>query len=408
MHGDDMTTGTNWTTLLNGGVLLLFGVLAGCGTSLPSLDEAQTALEAGNNAAALSNVEEALRQDSTSTEAYLLKADILRQRADSGMAPDTYKEFHRRAWEAEEKALSFDSDLRDEVQSRRQDVYEREMSRAELAYNRANKNERDDKYRLAVSYVGAAGIAQADSAQPVLNEAFARLRMGEREAVVPVLETYVQRADTPSVKAYKMLGQLHLGNQNRKAVDLLDQATRIHPDNQELQALRLNAYNRAGLVDRALEAYREQIEKHPSNATYRYNYGALLLEAERYGAAIAQLDSAVALRPAHRGSQYNLGAAYVNAALARDDSIAALEEGTASPSSDTVSTEEQIERLAQKRDQFLEKAIPPLERARKMRGTGEPVRRDACRALMVAYVQTGRPNRAAQVESCTEFSTPDP
>jgi tetratricopeptide (TPR) repeat protein len=231
--------------------------------------------------------------------------------------------------------------------------------------------------------------------------------MGERSAVIPVLETYVQRADTPSTRAYKVLGQLYLGSQNEKAVDLLDQATRFYPDNQELQSLRLNAYNQAGTADRALTAYREQIEKNPNNATYRYNYGALLLEAERYADAIAQLDSAVALRPSHAGSQYNLGAAYVNAALARDDSIAALEDGTlAAP--DTVSTEARIERLAQQRDQLLEKAIPPLERARKMSRAGSSARQDACRALMVAYVQTGRPNQAAQVESCTGFTRPEP
>jgi tetratricopeptide (TPR) repeat protein len=194
---------------------------------------------------------------------------------------------------------------------------------------------------------------------------------------------------------------------NSAAVDLLDRATRNYPDDQELQALRLNAYNRAGAVDQALDAYREQIERQPTNATYRYNYGALLLEAERYAGAIAQLDSAVALRPSHVGSQYNLGAAYVNAALARDDSIAALEAGEDLASSDTTSRQERIDALAQRRKHYFEKAIPPLERARKMSTAGSTLQQDACRALMVAYVQTGRPNRAAQVESCTGFTKPN-
>jgi Tfp pilus assembly protein PilF len=198
---------------------------------------------------------------------------------------------------------------------------------------------------------------------------------------------------------------LYLGQKNRRAADLLDRATRSYPADQELQALRLNAYNRAGEADRALDAYRKQIKDHPESAAYRYNYGALLLEAERYADAIVQLDSAVALRPSHVGSQYNLGAAYVNAALARDDSIAALEAQAPAAPADT--TARRIDRLARKRTHLLRKAIPPLERARKMSAAEGRLRQDACRALMVAYVQTGRPNRAAQVESCTGLTVPE-
>lgn len=385
---------------------LILMVAMGCGSSSPGVKKARTALEQQDYERALTNVETALEEDSTDTEAYLLRATILRERADSTMPPDEYTDLHQRAWEAEEEALSVDRDLRGTVQSRRAEVYDQEWTRGTLAYNRANKNRREELYRQAVSFFGAAGIAQADSARPLLNEAFARLRLGERSAVIPVLETYVERAETPKKKGYKVLGKLYMERDNRTAVDLLDQATRDHPNDQELQALRLNAYNRAGVVDQALEAYREQIERQPTNAAYRYNYGALLLEAERYTGAIAQLDSAVALRPSHVGSQYNLGAAYVNAALARDDSIAALEAGQAATRSDTTSREERIDALAKKREHFFQQAIPPLERARKMSTAGSTLRQDACRALMVAYVQTGRPNRAAQVESCTGFTRP--
>jgi predicted Zn-dependent protease len=158
-------------------------------------------------------------------------------------------------------------------------------------------------------------------------------------------------------------------------------------------------------VDDALEVYRTQIERTPDNATHRYNYGALLLEAERYANAIEQLKKAVELQPEHVGSQYNLGAAYVNAALARDDSVAMLEENGKAALRDTArSPAQRIDSLVQKRQALLEKAVPPLERARRMEEASAPIRRDACRALLVAYVQTNRPNKAAQVEECTDFS----
>ena len=403
----DMMTRKQTATLWVVATSLVLFVVAGCGSTSPGVKNAQSALKQKDYERALTNVESAIETDSTDTKAYLLRAKILREMADSTMAPDEYTDLHQRAREAEEQALSVDGDLRETVRSRRAEVYEQEWTRGTLAYNRADKNRREDLYRQAVSFFGAAGIAQADSARPLLNEAFARLRLGERKKVIPVLKTYVERAESPKKKAYKVLGQLYMEHDNSAAVDLLDQATRDHPDDQELQALRLNAYNQAGAVDQALNAYREQIERQPTNATYRYNYGALLLEAERYAGAIAQLDSAVALRPSHVGSQYNLGAAYVNAALARDDSIAALEAGEDVASSDTTSRQERIDALAQRRKHYFQKAIPPLERARKMSTAGTTLRQDACRALMVAYVQTGRPNRAAQVESCTGFTRPN-
>lgn len=382
-------------------------VLAGCGGSSPGVETAQKALKQEKYEDALSGIERALKQDSANTDAYLLRARVLRNMADSTMAPADYKSLHRRAWEAEEEALSFDRDLREDVRMRRERVYEQEIGRGESAYNRANKNENRELYRRSVSFFGAAGIALQDSARPVLNEAYARLRTGERKEVIPILEEYVKRADPAARKAYKLLGRLYLdSDQAQQAAELLDQAAQTYPNNQELQALRLNAYNRAGTVDRALEAYRKQVQKQPEVAAYRYNYGALLLEAERYADAIAQLEKAIEIRPAHLGSQYNLGAAYVNAALARDDSIAALEEEELSVP-DTTSKQEHIDVLTQKRDSLFEKAVRPLERARKMGGATSTLRRDACRALMVAYVQTNRPNRAAQVEECTGFTKPD-
>jgi hypothetical protein len=98
--------------------------------------------------------------------------------------------------------------------------------------------------------------------------------------------------------------------------------------------------------------------------------------------------------------------------LAREDSIAALKKNPASQTDTTMSVDEQIDRLTERRDSLLESSIAPLERAREIteqdqilrRPEDDDIRRDACRALLVAYVKTDRPGRAAQVEDCTEFA----
>lgn len=392
---------------------LVLAVLAGCASSSPEIDQAETALEQEEYGAALSSVEQALDRDSSNTDAYLLRASILRQRADSSMDPDVYADLFQRATASEEKALEFDSGLRSEVESERRRIYEREIRRADRAYNHASKHDQEDGFVRAIGFFAAAAATQPDSARPALNEAYARLQVGQRMEAIPVLEQYVERADTAAKDAQKILGELYVADgQYEKATRLLDRATDFYPGDRELQALRLNAYNQAGDVDEALAVYREQVEKTPTQASYRYNYGALLLKAKRYTDAIDQLSVAVEHRPDHPEGLYNLGAAYLNAALVRDDSIATLEENPDAMRDTTVTVDQRIDRLVQKRQDFFENAIPPLERARKLAEDPylqldgkQQLRQDACRALLVAYVQTQRSNRAGQVEDCTGLAS---
>ena len=393
---------------------LALAFLAGCASQSPEMGEAETALEEGNYETAVARADAALERDSANTDAYLFKARVLRRMADSTMAPGEYIELYRRAADAEAEAMAVQgAGVDDDVRAEREQIYEREVSRGESAYNRADKYDDAASFRRAIGFFGAAAATQPDSARPALNEAFSRLKVGQTRAVVPVLEQYVERADPPKKEAYEILGELYVSTrQYEAATDVLDRATTVYPTSRTLQALRLNAYNRSGDVDEALSVYREQIERSPDKARYRYNYGALLLKAKRYPEAIDQLSTAVDLRPDNARGQYNLGAAYLNAALGRVDSLAAAdgEEADGLPRIESLSAPER-ERLDQQRTELFEKAIPPLERARVL--TEEPytdvenkntIRQDACRALLVAYVQTSRPNRAAQVQECTGFA----
>ncbi|MFB6248660.1 MAG: tetratricopeptide repeat protein [Salinibacter sp.] len=392
---------------------LVVSALWGCGARSPEMREAASAVAAENYEGALASVNRALERDTVTADMYLFKANVLRRMADSTMTPKRYIALHRRAAVAEDSALTLRPGARRTVRNARRRVYDREVRRAESAYNRADKREEEPTFRRAIAFFGAAGATRPDSARPTLNEAFARLQVGQTQAVIPVLRRYVERADTARKAAYKILGELYVSTrQYEAAADLLDEATGVYPADRELQALRLDAYNRSGDVDEALAAYREQIERAPDAPGHRYNYGALLLKAERYTEAIRQLRRAVELRPDHAEGQYNLGAAYLNAALARTDSIATLRDTPADSLNETAAAvEAQITRLDRRREQLFEQAIPPLERARRLTQEQyvdvegeETLRRDACRALLVAYTQTDRPNRAARVRGCTELA----
>lgn len=169
----------------------------------------------------------------------------------------------------------------------------------------------------------------------------------------------------------------------------------------ELENQRLNALNNTGNTEQAMEAYRQQIEKNPENPRYRYNYGSLLLNDDRYDEAIEQLEKAVEYDSEDPKKQYNLGAAYLNKGVVIQDSLVSVRDSIMAGNQDP--TEEQlktVKELDQQRRQLFKQAIPPLERARQMSGPSGEYRQNACSALLQAYVQTEQTEKAQEVEKC--------
>lgn len=390
-------------TLLFGGLMLWS--LGGCSGGNPNVGAAEDALEAQNYDQALSSINTAIDQDSANADAYMLKARILRQQADSTMPPDQYKEFFEKARMAETKAAEVNPEVRSDMQNSMRMAYIQQMQRGVDAFNRGQQSGDSLTFVRAASFFGSAAVTMPDSADAFLNEAYARLNAGEREEAIAPLETYVEKSDSVGTNAYTILGQLYLTNDRAEdALDMLEDGAEQYPDNEEIQSLLLNAYNQAGATDRAMEAYREQIERNPNNATYRYNYGSLLLNEERYADAIDQLAKAAELEPSNVKAQYNLGAAHVNQAVALDDSIAAIEDAARSDDRDlTEEEDQQIEELVEMRQGNFRSAVVPLEKARQLASSGSEYRRDICRALFTAYVQTEQQDQAEEIEQCAGY-----
>ena len=370
------------------------------------MSNAESAMEQENYERALANVDSALAQDSANVAAYQMRAQIFRQMSDTTMDPNEYRELWVQAREAEDQAIEFDPSIRSDIQGRRQLAYFNEFQRGANAFNRAQQEGDTTAFRVAALSFGAAGATYPDSASTHLNEAYARINLGEREEAVPVLERYMEAADTADANAYAILGRLYISNDRMDdAISLLEEGTDVHSDNEEMRSLLLNAYQQSGDTERAMEAYRREVEENPDNATYRYNYGSMLLSEDRLDEAIEQLQTAVDLESDNAKAQYNLGAAYVNKAVALNDSIATIEDRVREEDREATQEEAQeIKTLAQQRQQAFEDAIPPLERARQLsqQGGGEYLE-DSCRALFQAYVQTEQTDQAAEVEQCAGF-----
>jgi tetratricopeptide (TPR) repeat protein len=475
------------------------------------MSEAENAMEEQNYEQALANVDSALAQDSANADAYLMRAQILRQMADSTMAPEKYEELYERSRVAEETAIKFDPGARSEVEGQRTLTFAQQSQKGAQAFRRARRTSDTTAYRQAAAHFGAASATYPDSANVILNQAYAMLNLaqnkqsGNMSEAIPVLERYIETTDQVQKNAYDILSALYLQNgRTEEAIDLLESAIDdlsqrptyfqlggsrgltysgtvqvdgssrsvegTTPDKvtiesegevsgtfqkkQEKGQLRvsiyyqgsavadtlvssgsaslsanlqeatplaqmegnlLNAYNQAGQTEKAMQAYREQIERNPNNVTYRYNYGSLLLQSDRFDDAIEQLQKAVELEPGNVKAQYNLGAAYSNKARGVQDSLttlndslqsisqAAMEENrepTAEEKKLVNELDSKIKELeTRKRDLFRE-AIPPLERARQMADSDGSFRQDACTALVTAYVQIEQTAKAQSLEDC--------
>jgi tetratricopeptide (TPR) repeat protein/uncharacterized caspase-like protein len=228
--------------------------------------------------------------------------------------------------------------------------------------------------------------------------------------VIPILERYIELEDRPSKNAYTILTRLYRQNdQPEKAAEMAEKAIgdlSSRPKEfslEELQNQRLNALNRTGRTERAMQAYREQIERNPENTAYRYNYGSLLLKADRYDEAAEQLQKAVELDPIDPKKHYNLGAAYLNKGVVLQDNLVSVRD--AIMQKDRAPTQEErqmVKDLDEQRRALFRKAIPPLERARQLSGADGQYRQYACWALFQAYVQTEQPEKAEEVKSCAD------
>ncbi len=385
-------------------VMLISGValLSGCAGGNPNIGDAEDALEGQNYEQALTSVEQAITEEPQNAEAYLLKGRILTQQAASVEEPEQHVALIEEGMEAYDQAIEINPELRSDVQGRLQLAYINEVQQGAAAFNETQDYER------AAAYFGAASALQPDSASAYLNEAYALVNAGRTtDAIEPLEETVarIEQPDSSDAQTYLLLAQLYQQeDRSQDAITVLEEVRDDFPNNSDLQAQLLNAYAQAGETGRAMEFYAEAVQNEPDNETYRYNYGSMLLNEDRFDEAIEQLEAAVELDPSYANAQYNLGAAYVNKAATVAEEIQAID-STLSAAGGEVSAQERqqqeqrAQELNQQVNELFEQGIPPLERARE--GTNDSAREQSiCEILFRAYVRTGQDQQAQAAAEC--------
>ncbi|WP_412067901.1 tetratricopeptide repeat protein [Rubrivirga sp. IMCC43871] len=297
-------------------VALLVGGADGC-SSDPNVEGAKLDLRNGDYEQALSNIDTALETNPDNTEALLLRVEVLRQQYENtpGLEP-------KAAFLAANYDRMVESLLRaEQLAPADPGVDQAKLALWALAVNAGNDVIRnpDADVADAVNFFEQSTALMPDSTQGYLGLGLAYLRDGEATQALAPFQRGTEINDADPVLAYYYGRTLVLADRATDAVAYLETAQARFPEDEDIQTMLLNAYTLSGETDRAIERYDEAIQRQPDNPAFRYNYGALLLQAERYDDAIVQLQRATELDPTNSDAFYNLGAAYQNLAAALNE-----------------------------------------------------------------------------------------
>lgn len=384
------------------GGLLLMGA-DGCASD-PNVEGAKLDLRNKDYDRALENVNTALESNPDNAEALELKGRILQEQLATVEDPARHTELVQEMVDSYERAVELDPSLSEDVTQRLRLAYFNEFQRGGQAFNRG----RDDSaaYAEAAQYFENASLIQPDSAGAYVNRGYALYNAGELEAAMAPLEAAIELGDAEA-ETYFFLSTLYAQNERYEdVIELLEGARTLFPENTDIQDQILNAYIASGRVDEALAQYQASVDRAPDNKIYRYNYGTLLLQAERYEEAAEQFAEAVAIDPAYGIAHYNLGAAYVNKAFDINEEIGTKDDALRAERNDLTDAqiqarEAELEELAAERRALYEQAISPLERARELMSDAEQAQVESvCRALFQAYVQTDQEDKARDAAEC--------
>tara|TARA_R110002050_G_scaffold176775_1_gene309791 strand:+ start:60518 stop:61684 length:1167 start_codon:yes stop_codon:yes gene_type:complete len=148
---------------------------------------------------------------------------------------------------------------------------------------------------------------------------------------------------------YKAIGD------TAKAVEVITEGRKMHPENQALLIAEFNMYVDMGETEKAIANIDKAIEANPEKAAYYYVRGKLkeTMATPDLAGAQADYEKTIALEPNHLDANHDLGALYVN------KSIVVVDEMNALPYSDTKGYEAKKAEL----DQIFASALPYLEKA---------------------------------------------
>lgn len=274
-------------------VTLLIGILAGCGSSNPFVDEAQSNIKSQNFEAALSAAEQSIQNQPNDPLGYYYKGVALGEIADT-KEPSARQDYYKRMKDAFAQAR--------EVASKAEDVPS-EIERIDAVvntlwqteHNKAISYASDDSVKKTVSNPLDISIAHLDNAtliQPdsVLSwdvKAQVYYMNDDVQGAITAMEEVMQLKDQPTAEDYaRMAGYYSIAEMPEKAISTLEKGQEQYPANKDIVTRLADAYTNAGETEKAIATIEALIEKEPENPQFH-----LVLGTQIYKTVLALSDS---------------------------------------------------------------------------------------------------------------------
>jgi len=211
------------------------------------------------------------------------------------------------------------------------DLHNRGVNFFNRGTNTTNKDSSEIYFNKAITSFNQAIKVEPDSAETYKTLAFVYMRNQKYDEAMVPLQKLIDKEQ--SLDGYKFLGEIIYvkGNELKnkyqetknvqdslealdyfnKAVNILEQARKKYPDDEDILLTLSNAYIGANKIDVAMDAFKAGVEKDPTNQYYRYNYGVLLLGSDDFQGAEQQFLKAVEIDSNYENANYNLAVTYV-------------------------------------------------------------------------------------------------
>lgn len=321
---------------------MIFGLVA-FQCSSTELTSAKLYIQQKNLEKAKESLQKEVEKNSSSDEGFYLLGYVY---GEEGNMVKMIENFNR--------SLKISSKFKDNIVDTKKFHWQNNFNKGVSLFNRGAKSTSEDTSQIyfsrAIDAFNSAILCEPDSVDSYKNLVYAYLNANRADDAIDPLQKIISiNKDSDS---YAMLGEIYYNNgillMNEyaqtnnttdslnamewfeKTIKLTEEGRKLYPENSDILLILSNAYVNANKLDVAMEAFHAGVLKNPDNKYYRYNYGVLLLGADKFEDAVEQFSKAIEIDAAYVNALYNLGVSYVKwGSELREESVEINEEDTA-------------------------------------------------------------------------------
>lgn len=270
-------------------VFLFFGILTGCESTDPIIDEAQLNIYTQNFDSAYASLDRYIEQNPDNGIGYYYKALAYSQEGPTIEPPSDRKPVYRNFRESIVTARELFADAEekpdeaDEVDNLVLSTWGFEHNASlDYATNDSVMASVDEPLKIAIAHLENAIIINPDSTLSYDVLAQIHFMDDNFEKAADVLAESMELKDPPPAEDYDNIGYFYIqAGETENAIEILNEGLEVYPDSISLVQKLVDGYMVAGNTDMAVSTLKDLIDRDPENPQYRLVLGtALLAETE--------------------------------------------------------------------------------------------------------------------------------